>query len=344
MSKPITPTPRYLVLALTDECNLSCCYCYRGEPKKTQPMSLKTIEKSLRFAAASDRRFHVQMTGGEPTLKPEIIEWTASRIRSIGRPATIAVQTNGTLLDRSLVKLFKKYDVQVGISIDGAPSVQKRLRGNAEATIRGIKLLSDANVEFRVTAVVTRDNVEHLRDLALFLAAFQTARGLGLDLLVLKGRAKASKSIGVSSEEALKDGIIRLVGALRLINKKRSIPIQLREWDRIKRLAAVGKTERYCHACNAESLAVLPNGTLFPCGQTAGDPEFACGTVDAPNLSGMMALSGKTLRGDQCGGCPLVAYCPDDCPGRLHYNDTHTRRLACIMYQTLWEVSQKDLQ
>ncbi|PXF53732.1 MAG: radical SAM protein [Deltaproteobacteria bacterium] len=341
--KQITPATRYLILALTDECNLRCLYCYRGEPEAKQSMSRKTAGKSLRFAAASGKAFHVQMTGGEPALVPEMIEWTSSQIRSVGRPATIAVQTNGTLLDRALIKYLKRYDVQVGISLDGTPAVQEKLRGRAAETIRGMKLLSDANMEFRVTAVVTRQNVKHLHDLALFLAAFPGCRGLGLDMLVNRGRAAASKTVAAPLPEALKTGVIRLTETLRRINRRRSVPIQLREWERIKGRRVRGASD-YCHACRGESLAVLPDGTLFPCSQTAGDPAFACGTVDAPDTSKITALSGLTLRGEQCGGCLLASYCPGDCPSRLYYNGIQNSRLACVMYQTLWQEYTRSLQ
>jgi len=218
----------------------------------------------------------------------------------------------------------------------GPPAVQEKIRGNGAATIRGMKLLSDANMEFRVTAVVTRQNAGHLHELALLLAAFPTSRGLGLDLLIRKGRAAKLETIAPPSEEALKIGIIRLAETLRRINTRRSIPIQLREWERIKERCA-RKTGEYCHACRGESLAVLPDGALFPCSQTAGDPAFACGAVDDPDMSKITALSGLTLHGEQCGSCPLASRCPGDCPSRLHYNGIRNSRLACVMYQTLWQ-------
>ncbi|HCX89504.1 MAG TPA: radical SAM protein, partial [Deltaproteobacteria bacterium] len=72
--------PRYLVLLLTTACNLNCAYCYREERDHFQSMPREVAEKALRLAASSGSSFHVQITGGEPCLEPELIEWTASLV------------------------------------------------------------------------------------------------------------------------------------------------------------------------------------------------------------------------------------------------------------------------
>jgi len=92
-------------------------------------MDREVAAGSLEYAAGSGLPFHVQLTGGEPTLEPALIEWVVSLIRQKGWPATIGLQTNGSLLDRSLVGICKHYDIQMGVSLDGPPEVQERMRG-----------------------------------------------------------------------------------------------------------------------------------------------------------------------------------------------------------------------
>ncbi len=329
--------PRYLVLLLTTACNLHCAYCYREESGPSQSMPQEVAKKGLRLAASSGRTFHVQLTGGEPALEPELIEWTASLIRKESWPATIGIQTNGTVLNAPLIKMFKYYDIQVGVSLDGPPDFHERLRGESALTIRGLKLLSDHNVPFRVTTVVTEQNAPVMDQLALLLGSFATAKGLGLDLLVCKGRALKDSCVSPPSSEELKKGLKRLTQALDWINRNRLHPIKLRELESLKQTFKEGNPAPFCHALKGEAMAIHPDGTIYPCAQTVGNPYFACGTIEAPDEENLYLSGQYSLRGEQCKDCPLSGFCPGDCPCRLHYNDVQTRHLACVIYQTLWE-------
>ncbi|MGQ9813484.1 MAG: radical SAM protein [Dissulfurimicrobium sp.] len=334
-------SPRYLVLLLTTACNLDCAYCYREDHGPFQRMPREIAENSLHLAASSGRSFHVQLAGGEPTLEPGLIEWVASFVRKKGWPATLGIQTNGTILDTSLTRLFKRYDIQVGVSLDGPPDIHEKLRGNAGSTFRGLKLLSDQEVPFRVTTVVTGQNTAVMGKLMLLLGAFVTAEGLGLDLLVRKGHVLKSDFVSHASPQALRSGLRDLVQALGWINKNRSHPIRLRELESLKQAARRGGAVLFCQALKGKGMAVHPDGTVYPCAQTVGDPHFACGTVESLNESHLDLLKRYSLQGEQCRGCQLSGFCPGDCPSRLYYNDTKTSRLACVMYQTLWEECMK---
>ncbi|NOX79832.1 MAG: radical SAM protein [Deltaproteobacteria bacterium] len=328
--------PRYLVLMLTEACNLRCVYCYRGEPGSSRPMDREVAAGSLEYAAGSGLPFHVQLTGGEPTLEPALVEWIVALIRKKGWPATVGLQTNGSLLDRSLVGICKHYDIQVGVSLDGPPEVQERMRGKAAATLRGLQLLTAHDVPFRVTTVVTGQNVHALGRLALLLGTLPTVRGLGLDLLVSRGRALAGGRVTQPAAAELKNGLQGLVRALNWINDKRPQPVKLREWELLKRAAAGEGRRRFCHAADGRAMAVLPDGSVYPCAQTAGDPRFACGSVAAPDALDLVHLGGARPADERCRDCPLAGFCPGDCPSRQHYNDAPDAGLACVMYRTLW--------
>ena len=336
--------PRYLVLMLTEACNLRCVYCYRGEPGSSRPMSREVVARSLERAAGSGLPFHVQLTGGEPTLEPALVEWVVSLVRQKGWPATIGLQTNGSLLDRSMVRICRHYDIQVGVSLDGPPDVQERMRGGAAATFRGLQLLCEHEVPFRVTTVVTGQNIRTLGRLALLLGTLPTARGLGLDLLVSRGRALAGGRVTQPTAPELKNGLQRLSQTLNWINENRTHPVRLRELELLQRAAAGEGRRRFCHAATGEAMAVLPDGSVYPCAQTAGDPGFACGSVTAPGAPDLVCLGGGRPADERCRDCSLAGFCPGDCPSRQHYNDAPDAGLACVMYRTLWaEFSKRSL-
>ncbi len=323
--------PRSLVLALTSRCNLTCRYCYQAAGRQGEDMPEPVLEQALALADHG-HSCHIQLTGGEPCLVPETIEQVLRRAREFAIRPHLAIQTNATLLEPDLVRLFADNGVQVGVSLDGEPEIQEELRGRADASLRGLVLLEKMRVPFRVTTVVTDRNCLALDRLALLLAGFAFCRGLGLDLLVRRGRAAAGAGITPPAPDELERGIRALARTLARINRRRYPPLALRELD----LLTAGRPGRpFCHAATGHSLAVRPDGHLFPCSQTMGEAGFALGTVWRPQPENRTVLTRLRLTGRNCTGCPLESRCPGDCPSRLFHNRHPATPLACILYRSL---------
>ena len=129
------------ILKVHSRCNLSCSYCYvyemadqgwRGLPRRmSQPVADKTVERIAehveRHGLAS---VDVILHGGEPLLAGQ--EWLAGLIGSLRArvPAVVnvAVQTNGTLLDRPMLTTLKSLGIRVGVSLDGDAEATGRHR------------------------------------------------------------------------------------------------------------------------------------------------------------------------------------------------------------------------
>jgi len=303
------PPVRYLVLFVTGACNLRCRYCYAADvPTAVMPRSIAA--RALTLAAAPGQRFHVQLTGGEPTLAPETVEHIVAMIREKKMNATIGLQTNGTLLDDALIDLLVRHEVAVGLSLDGVEAVHNRERGQFQETIQGLTLLMRRQVPCRVTAVVTASSAPHLDKLVLMLAGFPNVRGLGLDLLTLRGSA-VSNGVSPVSPETLRDSVSKLRAALAFVNRSRAVPLIVRE------LGADGISPPMgCHAAKGASLAVLPDGRLFPCSQTAGDPGFCLGDLSLGDGPDMLIFSCPVVENINISGPSPFS----DCPSRTHYN------------------------
>lgn len=340
LKKAANPVPSldisYLVLALTTRCNLACSYCYNGFRPEGADMDPKVLKSALDLAGSGRGPLHIQLTGGEPTLVPHILKKALHQARRLKRPYTIGIQTNGTNLTPDLIKWFKEVNIQVGVSLDGPPAVHQQLRGQAAQTLRGLQLLENHQVPFRVTTVVSRHNVDHLDRLVLVLAGFSQARGVGLDLLVNKGRACHNTSVIAADEAALDRGLEAMLKVFSTVNGRRPIPIQLRELELLKkRFKSKEEKHYFCFAAQGRSMAVDPEGRLFPCSQTLGDKHFAAGTVRRPAVLALTGLSSYHLVSAKCGQCPLHGFCPNECPSRLYYNGPDASPLACRLYRTL---------
>ncbi|MDR1872074.1 MAG: radical SAM protein [Deltaproteobacteria bacterium] len=318
----------HLILILTTRCQLRCLYCYNGAEPPLD-MDREVLTRGIALAAKSQGPLRVQLTGGEPTLVPELIEAAALEVKKLDRPYRLSLQTNATSLDAALVKLLKKHSFEVGVSLDGPPDINEAQRGGAREVIRGLTALDQGGLPYTVTTVVTSLNCQELYKVPLILAQRKAALGLGLDLLVHKGRAGA-----VSPEfNSLYQGVKELGKTLDFINAQRVRPLRLRE-EEFLRKARSGRKGGFCAACSGQSLAVAPNGYLYPCGQTAFDPKFLLGQIASPGKL-VSPLAQMSLTGSHCHTCALKGACPGECPSRLSYNQLTDPPLACAIYQAL---------
>ncbi|WP_338052859.1 radical SAM/SPASM domain-containing protein [Prosthecochloris ethylica] len=332
------PAVSYLILVLTRSCNLSCMYCYEGVPEceDVAGMSLATAEEAIMLAAESGDPFHLQLSGGEPLLEPDTLAGVIEIIRSRRLPATIALQTNGVLLDREMIRLLKNGGVSIGLSVDGPPRLQEELRGGSRASYGAMRLLDEEGVPFRVTAVVSDRNVRKLHLLAMSLSGFSMVSGIALDLLVRKGRAAGPAFCSPPSDADLQQGVLQLLETLCLLNRERARPIELREQQLVTKAFRFGSRRHYCAASSGASLAVTPEGLLYPCTQTMGDESFFLGTLhDFGSRETVFRTLSADTRFSACDGCRLDGRCPGECPSRLVYNGGHQDRLCCTLYRTI---------
>ncbi len=328
----------YLMLLITQECNLNCLYCYLKHSRPSGSMDRELIAEAVRMLARSGSgRVHVQITGGEPTIYPELVEYTLKSVRSIVPQASVGLQTNCTLMDRSLAEILRKYNVQVGVSIDGLEDVHNKFRGKFGDTLNGLKLLDESGVEFRVTCVVYRDNVCKLDRLLLFLSTFRNFRGINLDLMTEKDRDGSQP--GRAGAKELHKGLVKFLKALDWVNLSRTIPITFRQYEMV-----IGKRKLKCPVMEFGSIALCPDGRVYPCTHLVGDERFYCGQFNNIDYSPFEFLvSAISDCGCNSSACSVFAKCPGECPARLYYNTkncstNHTQESpGCLLYRTLWE-------
>src|ERR1035437_10319638 len=91
---------RDLRISVTDRCNFGCVYCRTTSPPDyLPPAGLLSWGQLLRLARAFVRLGirKIRLTGGEPLLRPGLVEFIA-RLRGLAGLEDLALTTNGTLL------------------------------------------------------------------------------------------------------------------------------------------------------------------------------------------------------------------------------------------------------
>ncbi|MDD3213367.1 MAG: GTP 3',8-cyclase MoaA [Eubacteriales bacterium] len=109
---------RMMRLAVTDACDLRCGYCMPENGTATCVTSLP-IDKIVEIAnaAAQCGINKIRLTGGEPLLRPDIVE-ICERIGKIDGIRTLCITTNATRLKELAVPLKNAGVSRVNISLD----------------------------------------------------------------------------------------------------------------------------------------------------------------------------------------------------------------------------------
>ncbi len=153
----------YLRISVIDHCNLRCVYCMplRGLTfiPSQELLSAEEIELVARAAlAVGFRKF--RLTGGEPTLRPDLVE-IVRRIGALDGVKDLAMTTNAILLPKLARPLVEAGLRRINIHVDTLdPGRLKKLMrfGTLEEIERGIQAAEEAGlVPIKLNCVVTRD-------------------------------------------------------------------------------------------------------------------------------------------------------------------------------------------
>ena len=157
---------RDLRISLTDRCNLRCTYCMpeEGVPwlAKQSILSTDEIERIARVLARMGI-IEIRLTGGEPLLRPDLVDVVRrlSRIEGEQGPLRVSLTTNAIRLDRVIDDLVDAGLERLNISIDTVdPSTFARLtrRDRFEDVLAGIRAAQSSGLRpLKLNAVAMRD-------------------------------------------------------------------------------------------------------------------------------------------------------------------------------------------
>lgn len=149
---------KLLRLSVTDRCNLRCVYCMPEDGVDFRKQTdLLTAEEIVAVAAAAKGAgvTHFKVTGGEPTVRADLVEIVAGLAAL--RPVDLSLTTNGMMLDKLAAPLRRAGLHRVTVSWDTmrADRFARIARGGAagmgglERLRAGVDALLDAGFEER---------------------------------------------------------------------------------------------------------------------------------------------------------------------------------------------------
>jgi len=164
--------PHEVEFALMDICNLKCSHCYL-ETENFQNRQdgflrfelflemLKRLETCIKNAET------VNFTSVEALMHPNIFEIMDSLIE-INQNINIRITTNGMLLNEKRVEKLTEYkNLRLNVSLDGykKETVEAIKTGvNYDKLIDGMKRLQKYGIDYHTSFVVTKENINELKD------------------------------------------------------------------------------------------------------------------------------------------------------------------------------------
>ncbi len=151
-----------LRISITDRCNFRCVYCMEPDVQFQPRENLLTPSEIIRMASVAQSLGvrKIRLTGGEPTLHPQLTE-IISGIRA-ATDVEIAMISNGSLLTREKLRSWKRAGLdRMTISIDSVrPDRFARVTRSTlmpEAVIAGIEMcVAEGLTPLKLNAVLVR--------------------------------------------------------------------------------------------------------------------------------------------------------------------------------------------
>lgn len=163
-----------VIFKVAERCNLACSYCYyffgdddsfKERPPKMPVKTVKEFTKFIKNSLSETKINHLEISfhGGEPLLlgTERFSSYCNHILNELGNKTNISfvVQTNCTLITDSWIDVFEKFNVRVGISIDGPKNYNDKFRidhkgkGSYDRIKEGIGLLSKAAERKKISPI-----------------------------------------------------------------------------------------------------------------------------------------------------------------------------------------------
>ena len=333
----------FLVLWVTNRCNLNCLYCYADTEYKKQNMTFETARKILDYF--HEHPITIQFSGGEPLLNFSLVERICVYAMSNNVDVKFQIQTNATLLDIDTAQNIKELNISVGVSLDGPIEVNEVLRGSTKKTIQGLRSLASVGIMTNINCVVSNFNIDMLPKLIDFAIYLGNIRGIGFDLLRYSGRAKTDSQLILSkiTEKQIIDLIFRMYNHSETCFRNTGKRIGLKPIEEAKvRLKKQACCDDYCYANQGNSYVFMPNGDCYPCPSLSGNEQYYLGNIHFGTLQYIAVQPNKD---NTCKECEHDQYCSGACPARMILNgqDKVLHSLDCAMKKVSFEIAKSIL-
>lgn len=333
-------TVEYLPVGIA--CNLSCEYCYQEGMRDAG--NINTPRNWPRAKAQIDKLGQTfAVFGGEPLLAPishleEVWEYGFNRFGSNG------IQTNGVLITDEHIKLFIKYNVSVGISIDGPGELngaRVKLTSETEQTLTAIKKLCEAQ---HIPSLIVTIHKKNGTKIEQMLEWFTELVWQGVYYINLH-----NLEIEKGMPDLAMDEVEEIQTFLSIYEWSKHIKVSIEPFTDITKLLTqvdpnVSCIWNHCDPLTTNAVqGVNADGSRSNCGRTNKDGiNWLKG--DKPGFERYLLLHQTPQEHGGCQGCKYFAHCKGQCPGTAIDGDWRNKTVHCKLWYSLFSHIENDLR
>ena len=332
-------------------CNIGCEYCYQ-QPQRDAGNLGRRYDLDAMKAAVEREGGPFTLFGGEPLLVP-IADLESLWSWGLARYGANGIQTNGVLVTDAHVELFKKYRVQVGISMDGPGELNDIRWAGTLARTREATRKSQAAIERlcrelappSIIVTLHRGNATRVR-LPMLIDWVRQLAALGVTAVRLhllevedetvRQRFALSDAENIEALEAF-NGIEPSVAPLRfdLFGEMRALLL-----GRDERASCVWQA---CDPYTTRAVrGIEGSGQRSNCGRTQKDGVDYV-KADHSGYERYLALYHTPQEHGGCHGCRFFLMCKGQCPGTAIDGDWRNRTEHCAVWTSLFERFEREL-
>ena len=331
-------------LHLTNQCNLSCKYCYVSQngQRMTASTAQCSVDAVFRSALAYGYpRVKLKYTGGEPTLNFDALCAAQRRAEGLSAQTGIGLEaallTNGVHITDTQIDTLLAHDIRVMVSLDGVgqyQDMQRPLAGSSDGSFdlvdRTLDRLSARGVSPHISITITRQSLSGLADLVDYLLDRQLR--FSFNFYREPDCSPEHAKLSFTSEEMIRE----LQLAFRVIERR------LPEYSLLSNLADRADVQiPHSWACGVgQNYVVIDcHGNVSKCQM---DMKHPVTTIDADNPLAIVRADAdgvQNLPVDQkeCSDCVWRHRCTGGCP-RLTFQRTgryDAKSPLCEVYQAI---------
>ena len=249
---------------VTNACNMYCDHCYREAGCKAEE-ELSTAEAKTLLEQIARANFKIMIfSGGEPLMRPDIVELVAYAKKLGLRPV---FGTNGTLITLEMAQKLKAAGAMgMGISLDSMDAAKhnefRKFPNAWEGAVQGMRNCRAVGLPFQIHTTVMDWNSHEIEAITDFAVA-EGAVAHHFFFLVPTGRAKTIEAESLRAEE-YEDTLTRIM------KKQQEVDIELKPTcaPQFLRIAdQMGIKTRFRRGCLAGTAycIISPRGKVQPC-------------------------------------------------------------------------------
>lgn len=290
---------------ITKRCNLKCVYCYSEHSKEYVSIEDNEIilDKLEKLNARS-----ITLIGGEPFCHPAFYE-LLQRIKEKKFLREICIITNGTLIEKDRLSIFKDPRIYLQISLDGVDEETNAPTRGANVfnrVMKNIEYLQQENIAFKLMKVVTRENI----NTSCSYYDFYKAQDIETGFFMVKQVADDLKPTMKQIRELLEDIYKRVKEVERVFDIVKFA-------DNIM-LDKSGFPIAHCGA-GINAISINPNGDVYPCVKINENEKRITNLLYKDAVDSFRKSRDSILKGQlvfnkmECFNCKIRYFCGGGC-------------------------------